>query len=177
MAEYTASYAEALYSLASGEQKAEAILNDLNCVCCAINENKDYIKLINSPDMVFEEKEKLLDDAFLNSVDKYVLSFLKLLAKNRIFNVVSDVRNEYENSYNKDNNIEKVTVVSAFELSDALKEKLKAKLDEMTKKTVMTEYKTDKSVIGGLIVRFSDSQIDASVKGRLEALKKSILMV
>ena len=71
--------------------------------------------------MVFEEKEKLLDNAFFNGVDKYVLSFLKLLAKNRIFNIVSDVRNEYEKSYNKDNNIEKVTVITAFDLSDALK--------------------------------------------------------
>ena len=176
MAEYAASYAEALYSLASCEQKAEVILNDLNCVCDAVNENRDYIKLINLPDMVFDEKEKLLDNAFVNSVDKYVLSFLKLLAKNRLFDIVCDVRNEYEKSYNKDNNIEKITVVSAFELSDAIKEKLEAKLEEMTKKAVKAEYRADTSVLGGLLIKFSDSQIDASVKGRLEALKEKLLM-
>ena len=177
MTEYAVSYAEALYSLASDEKKSDIILNDLRSICIALAENEGYVKLINAPDIVFEEKQRLIDEAFGASVDKYVLNLLKILAKNRLFNIVVSLKDEYEKSYNKDNNIEKATVICAFELSEALREKLEAKLNEITKKTVAAEYVTDKSVLGGFVVRFSDSQIDASIKGRLEALKEKLLAI
>lgn len=174
MAEYAVSYAEALYSLAADENKSKEILDDLECVCQSLSENRAYIKLINAPDIVFEEKEKLIDEAFGAGVDKYVLNILKLLAKNRLFNIIYDLKDEYEKSYNKDNNIEKATVISARELSESLKEKLLSKLCKMTGKTVVIDYVTDEKVLGGLVVRFSDTQIDASVKTRLEALKEKL---
>lgn len=172
MTQYAVSYAEALYELAGDEKKDGAILSDLDFVCSLLCENKAYIKLIDTPDITFEEKEKLLDEAFLQCVDKYVLNFLKLLAKNRLFGIVFSCRDEYEKRYNKDNNIEKATVISAKELSENLRSKLNLKLSEMTGKTVVINYETDSTVIGGLVVRFSDTQIDASVRGRLEGLKK-----
>ena len=44
----------------------------------------------------------------------------------------------------------------------------------MTKKEVNITYKTDKSVMGGLVIRFGDIQIDASLKTKLENLKKQL---
>lgn len=172
MAEHALAFAEAIYSLAVSENKERQILDDLIKTSDALGENKDYIKLMNAPDIAFEEKEKLIEQAFGESVCKYVLNFLKILAKNKLFHIVPLCKDEYEKSYNKANNIEKATVISAFELSDNLKEKLLEKLCEITGKKVSARYITDKSVLGGFVVRFSNSQVDASVKGRLEALKK-----
>ena len=105
MTEYAVSYASALYELACEESKSTEILDDLNTICDAVCENSDYVKLINAPDIEFKEKEKLLDEAFLNNADRYVLSMMKMLAKNRLFGILPLCRDEYEKSYNKDNNI------------------------------------------------------------------------
>ena len=76
--------------------------------------------------------------------------------------------------YNKDNNIEIVTAVTAVPMSDELKEKLADKLSGLINKTVVVHSKTDSTMIGGLVVRFSDTQIDSSVKSRLESIKNQI---
>lgn len=174
MTNLAASYAEALYMLAAEEGISESVLNDLEEICILLGENKDYIRLANESQINFETKKQLLDEAFLNNTEKYTLNFLKILAKKKIFHIIFDCKKEFEKRYNADNGIENVSCISAGELTKELKDKLKDKLEDMTKKKVNITYKTDKSVMGGLVIRFGDIQIDASLKTKLENLKKQL---
>ena len=65
-------------------------------------------------------------------------------------------------------------VVTSEPLSQALEEKLRAKLAAKSGKEVVINKKVDKSMIGGIIVRFDDREIDASLRKRLDDLRKSI---
>lgn len=176
MTNLSSSYAEALFDLSAEENTAKSILDDLSVICSVFAENKNYIKLMDAPQIKFEKKASLIDEAF-SGAQKHTLSFLKLLAKNRIFRIVFDCQKEFEKKYNEINGIEKVCVVSAYPLTDKIKEKLELKLAEITGKKIIASYETDKSVIGGLIVKTTNSQIDASVRTKLEQIKQRLCEV
>ena len=74
----------------------------------------------------------------------------------------------------KANNIEKVTVITAQELGEAMKEKLLSKLEKEYAKKIVPEYKVDADIIGGIIIRTENSQTDASVRSRLDAIKAQL---
>ena len=76
--------------------------------------------------------------------------------------------------YNKKNNIENVTAITAVELSDELKAKLISKLEKESGKKIQLETKVDKEILGGIILRTENSQTDASVRARLDAIKAQL---
>ena len=70
--------------------------------------------------------------------------------------------------------ITEVTVVSAVPLNDTSREKLLAKLQEMTGKTVRLTAKVDPSILGGLRLDLNGTRLDGTVQRRLERLRDSI---
>jgi F-type H+-transporting ATPase subunit delta len=65
--------------------------------------------------------------------------------------------------------------VSAFELTDALREKLLAALRKRLGADIRLLERTDPSLIGGLVLRFEGREIDGSFKSRLIELKQKLL--
>ena len=96
------------------------------------------------------------------------------MASKNILNLIFDCEKEYARLYRKAHNIERASIISAVELSDVQKENLVKKLEKMTGKTVCADFSCDSGIIGGLVVRFENSQLDLSVKSRLEDMKKHI---
>ena len=76
--------------------------------------------------------------------------------------------------YRKEHGIELVDVITAVPLSDEMSEKLKSKLEAKLSKKIILSVSVDPSILGGIIVRTENSQIDSSVKTRLENVEKQI---
>lgn len=168
------SYAEALFELSREEKAEKEILNDLSFVSSIFKENGEYLKLLNSYAVTKDEKDKMINDAFGSGLNKYSLNFLKLLSAKNILHLFFDCEKEFARLYRKSNNIECATVVSVIDLSEAQKEKCIEKLENMSHRKIIASFVTDPSILGGIIVRFENSQLDMSVKSRLEDMKKQI---
>ena len=82
--------------------------------------------------------------------------------------------NQFKLLYNKEKNIQEITAVTAIPLQGPLFDKLKEKLEQVTGKQVILTNQVDPSILGGVIIRMQDDQVDASVKTRLEDLKQHI---
>ena len=67
----------------------------------------------------------------------------------------------------------KVTVIEP--LSEAMREKVLRKLQEITGKECVIEEYVDPSILGGMVIQVGDTRIDGSMARRLEELKKSLL--
>lgn len=167
-------YAMSLYSIAMEENKLEVVFNDFELILKIFKENPDYIKLLNSYAIEKKEKERLIDEAFKNHIHVYTLNFLKILSTNNIINMFYDCEKAFRKRYYDDKGIEKVTVTTAVEISNQTKEKIKNKLEKMTGKKIIMQLSVDESILGGMIIRFANSQIDASVKNKLDDIKKHI---
>ena len=67
-----------------------------------------------------------------------------------------------------------MTVITSIPLKPDLKARLIKKLEQKSGKTVKLNEKVDPSIIGGIILRMGNSQIDNSIKGRLEAVAQQL---
>lgn len=173
MSSFSAVYAASLFSLAQDENIEAAVMEELMEISQIFEQNKDYSKLLDTPTLPLQERLGLIDSAFSDS-QEYVLNFIKLLCEKKCTYAFSDCVKQYEKLYNKANNIEKITVITAIPLSDALKEKLLSKLEKEYEKKVVAEFRIDKEILGGIVIRTENSQTDASIRSRLDAIKAQI---
>lgn len=172
MTDFAASYGASLYSLCKDENITEQVKGDLALVNSLLTE--DYLKLLDCPMIDLKKRIALVHEAFSDNVCEYVLNFLKLLTEKKAVYTFYDCAGKFEKLYNKDNNIETAVAVTAVPMSDELLEKLSEKLSALLNKTVIVKNKVDDAMIGGLVVRFADTQIDSSVKTRLDAIRNQI---
>ncbi|MEG2429499.1 MAG: ATP synthase F1 subunit delta, partial [Oscillospiraceae bacterium] len=136
-------YANALFSVATENNLEEQMLNELLSLREIFSSNTEYIKLMNSPIVVHDKKIALLQEAFGETICIYNLNLLQVLVDNLRFNLVCQIIDEYKNLYNEKHNIVAVTAITATDLSDILKEKLKTKIEKLTNKTVNMNFLID----------------------------------
>ena len=114
----------------------------------------------------------MLDDTLGAQVHPYVLNFLKILTEKGCIRQFPDCCDAYRGFYNEDNGILVVKAVSAVALSDVQKQKLTAKLEATTGKTIDLQCSVDAAQLGGLRLNYDGKQVDGTVKNRMDAIGK-----
>ena len=166
-------YAHSLFSLAEDEGLVEKIYDEIIGISEIFSENADYEVLLDTPAIPTEKRFELIDEAFASHME-YVVNFLKILCEKRCVHILRDCVKEYDKLYYEKLGIKRVTAITATKLSDELREKLIEKLErEWNSKIELTE-KVDPSILGGIVLRTDNSQMDASVRSKLEQLKVQI---
>ena len=167
MAAVDKTYGDALFSLVTEEDEKALpdILGQLKGVSEVFAAEPDFIKLLRTPTIPIEEKTALVKEVFDGKVHKFVVNFLCNFERILAY---------FTGLYNEKLGIADVTVTSAMPLSDTAAEKIRAKMAEITGKTVNMTLKTDNKLIGGVVISYGNTTIDGSVKARLEQLKADI---
>lgn len=167
------SYAEALYSLAVDEKVSDEIYYQLDAVKFAFTDNPELCKILDRPCTDSAERIAFIDRCF-KDVNRYLLNCIKVMGKRRVTVHFPEMADEFMKMYRKENGIEIVNVITAVPLSDEQSNKLKLKLEAKLGKKVILNTKVDADILGGIVVRTENSQIDASVKTRLDDIEKQI---
>lgn len=166
-------YSEALFSLSEEMGNSEAVLSDLNVTADILKGYPEYVKLLDTPAISVPEKLSLIDEAF-GSVTTTVKSVIKILAEKHSVHVFPDIVKEYAVRYNEARGICTAEIISAVELTESQTQKLKEKLENMTGKTIVIKNTTDKSLLGGIKLRYLGKELDGTLKARLSAIEKSL---
>ena len=174
MTEYARVYGGSLYDLAKDEQLAGEIKDELVVIKGLFKENPEYAKLLSEPSIKKEERTRLIEEAFGNKANRYVVSFMKLMCERGIINEFTGCCDEYVRRFNSDNNIAEAVVTSAVALSDSQLSALKAKLEKTSGKTIILVTKLDPKVFGGLKVELEGSEYDGTVTGRLSDISRKL---
>lgn len=168
-------YARALYELAEEEKAEKAMLDELGAVYGILRENPEYCRLLDAPNIAADERLELVSEAFSGKIGDLILNFMKLLVEKRIMHQFEKCFKAYRKLYNTANNTENVTIITAVALNEEQRVRLVSKLESITGKKLLPEYSVDKACLGGVIVRFESSQIDGSVKRKLDMLGQKIV--
>lgn len=174
MTQTSKEYAEALFALAAEEDMTEQFYNDLRLVLSEFRENPVYADFLSSPSIPLSERLNAIDEAFSQSVCEYVDSFLKILCQKDNIRLVYRIIMDFEELYRISKGISTARIISAVPLKKAEKEKLLSKLEKMTGKTVVPEYITSPSVLGGLVIYVDGRVLDGSLRRRLHDIKEVI---
>ena len=170
MTQIAATYAQALYDLAKDENLTEAILTQLQALQEGFSAEPDFLRLLSTPGLSKEERCGIVDASFREKVHTYVLSFLKILVEKGYVRHFADCCKAYKTLYNADHGILPVLAVTAVALNDTQKQKLTAKLETITGKTVELENRVDASVLGGVRLDYDGKRVDGTVQNRLDTI-------
>ncbi len=168
-------YAKAVLSLASDQNSAEAVNNDMKLIADTIAESKDLSETLQSPVISSSVKKAVLLEVFKKS-DKTTLSLIDTLVSNNRIDILGHVALKYNQLFDQSKGIELATVTTAIALSADLKKKVLAKAKELTGKNVEVENIIDESILGGFILRVGDIQYNASIANQLNKLKREFTL-
>ena len=103
-----------------------------------------------------------------------VQNFVRLVAENRRVAALVEIRDQFEVLKNAREGVQDVEIVSAFELDDAQRSELAARLEKSTGKKVTVHVTLDPHLIGGVKIIMGDKVIDASARAQLAALESTL---
>jgi ATP synthase F1 delta subunit len=103
-----------------------------------------------------------------------ILNFLKLLIEKHRMPVLFRIRAEYEALWEEENKLLPVHITSAVELDSSVVKQLGDRIAEQTDRKVDVSAQVDPDILGGIVVRVGNSILDASVRNRLEQLRKQV---
>ena len=87
----------------------------------------------------------------------------------------ADIANGFNDIYNQKNNVAKATVVTAIPISDKIKNQVLKKIQTLSNKSIEIENIIDEAIIGGFILRFENTEYNASFLQRLNKLKTELI--
>lgn len=169
-------YADALFMLTEELGTSDCVQRELSDAARALADNREYISLLETPALPMEEKLGLVDRAF-KSFDESLLSFLKILTEKRLIRYLGDVLRDYSSLYDESRGILRVEAISAVALSDTQLNAIAEKLSVKCKKQAIVSNTVSPEILGGLKLRYSGTQLDGSVKTRLDKIEASLKSV
>lgn len=167
-------YGSSLYDLATEENLAEVIWEEMNAVRQIMRENPDYMSLLSNASLSKQERTALLQEAFGEQVQKYLLNFLKILCERDLLGEFGGCCEEYRKRYYRDHNMVEAIITSAVALTREQLRALQTKLEAVTGKTVVPVQKVDTGLVGGVRVEMEGKMLDGSVQSRLQGLSRKL---
>ena len=166
-------YAEALFDVAKQKGKLDAIGADLAQLADAVEADRDLQVFLFSPHFTSAEKVAGLKRA-LSGADSELINFLELLVEKGRMTELFRIRRELEALWKVENKRIDVTVTSAVELDPAVVAKVGEEIERQTGQKVELASRVDDEILGGIVLQVGNMVLDASIRSRLEKLRKSV---
>jgi F-type H+-transporting ATPase subunit delta len=173
MEEIAQVYARSLFEVAKEQGRLDEIREQLGQVADALAETRELQLFFFSPYFSTEEKKQGLDRA-IDGADELVHNFLELLVEKHRMPAIFRIRREFDTLWEQENKLLPVTITSAVELDESTVRSIGDAIGKQTGQRIELTTKVDPSVLGGLVVRVGNSILDASIRNRLENLRRSV---
>jgi ATP synthase F1 delta subunit len=173
MEEIARVYARSLFEVAKEQDKLDEVREQLGEIVDALNADRELQIFFFSPYFSTEEKKDGLRKV-IDGADPAVLNFLELLVEKHRMPALFRIRHVYDELWEHENKLLPVEITSAVELDEEIARRIGDQIGEQTGQRVELTKTVDPDIIGGLVLRVGNSILDASIRNRLETLRKNV---
>ena len=173
MADAARVYAEALFEVGRDKGKLDSLQQQLGEFADAVDGNRELQVFFFSPYLSSAEKQEGIARA-ITGAEPELINFLELLVDKQRMTEIFRIRREFEELWKQENRRIDVTVTSAVELDPAVVEKIGQEVERQTGDEVDLSSKVDGDILGGIVLQVGNMVLDASIRSRLEKLRKSV---
>ncbi len=173
MADAARVYAEALFEVGRDKGKLDTLQQQLGEFTDAVDRNRELQVFFFSPYLSTEEKVDGLERA-VTDAEPELINFLELLVDKHRMPEIFRIRRELDVLWKHENRRIDVTVTSAVELDAAVVEKIGQEVERQTGEEVDLSSAVDSDILGGIVLQVGNMVLDASIRTRLEKLRKSV---
>ncbi len=173
MEEIARVYAHALFEAAEDKDKLDEIHDELAQFTDALNESNDMRVFFFSPYFSSDEKRKALGETVSGASGEFA-NFLGLLAEKHRMPAVFAIRRQFDELWAVAKKRLEVTVTSAVELDKSVVDDVGNAIEKQTGRSIDLQANVDPEILGGLVLRVGNRVLDASVRSKLEKLRKEV---
>jgi F-type H+-transporting ATPase subunit delta len=173
MEEIARVYSRSLFEVAKEQGKIDLVKEQLDIFTDAVEQNRELAIFFFSPYLSTEEKKQGLERAVVDA-DRIFLNFLEVLIENHRMPVLFRARKQFEALWDEEHRLLPVDVTSAVELDQQTVEELGSRIREQTGQNVELTSTVDPDILGGIVLRVGNSILDASIKNRLQQLRREV---
>jgi F-type H+-transporting ATPase subunit delta len=166
-------YGRSLFQVALEHGRLDELREQLGQFADALDQHRELAVFFFSPYFSSQEKRDALD-TLLDGADEIFINFLALLIENHRMPVIFRIRQEYQRLWDEENRTLPVQITSAIALDDATTESLGRTIGERAGRKVTLAARVDPDILGGIIIRVGNSILDASIRNRLEQLRRHV---
>ena len=173
MEEIAAVYARALFEVAEERDLIDQIHDELTQFADALSENRQLAVFFFSPYFSTEEKKEGLKKA-VTGADPAFMNFIEALIERHRMPAIFRIKAQYQDLWEDARDLLPVELTSAIELDSATVKSIGERVGEQTKRTVELKSMVDPDILGGIVLRVGNVILDASIRNRLEQLRKQV---
>ncbi len=173
-------YGEALYEvcLESGEDKALALMEEIQCIQKLLEQNPQFDELMKHPGISKQEKLQAADNVFKGRVSDELTGLLEVVISKERYKELPAIFAYFVDRVKEQQKIGVAYVTTAVELTPAQKNAVEAKLlGTSGYRKMEMHYSVDAAIIGGMIIRINDRVVDSSIRTKLNGLTKQLLQI
>lgn len=165
-------FAKALLQLAVEKKELDRIVEDMKLVNVTCRENRDLRVMLGSPVIKVDKKRRIFKKIFDDRLSKMTSTFFDIIFRRGREDLVLDISESFISQYKEFTKIQIVTIESATALNESNRKNVLDYIKSLTTETIELVEKVNPELIGGLVIRMNDLQIDSSVKSNLNKLEK-----
>ena len=166
-------YAKALFDAAKEKERLEQVRSDFADLVAALDESPDLRNLLRNPQIDVRAKQAGLDAVFAEA-DAVFRNFLRLAAEKGRLAEMDEIQREFERLVAVDERVLKVELTTAHELSKEETDEIIEQIASASGRRVEAKTSVDPDLIGGIVLQAGSYRADASVRGRLNALRQEL---
>jgi F-type H+-transporting ATPase subunit delta len=166
-------YARALFDAARDEGRLEPVREQLAQVVAAESEVPQLRELLRNPQLDPRVRSATVEELLAGS-DELLRNFLLLLVDKGRAGQLEEIAREFERMVAEHEGIVHAELTTAIELSDEEARDLLGRIEQSTGRKVEATRKVDPSLIGGIVLQVGSHRLDASVRGRLDRLRREL---
>ncbi len=170
----TVRYAKALFSLAGEKNLVPDLKKDMETLLQLSVESVEFVQLLENPVINATKKTEVFNTVFSGKVHPYTLDFLKIVAKNRRETYIPAICRNFIDFFKKEQGLTSVVLTTSTAINKPVREAIIALLKTEINSNIELKTIIDADIIGGLILRIDDKQLDASVTGQLHNIKNNL---
>ncbi len=168
-------YALGIYKAIDGKNFEET-KNELNAFAEILRSNRELKEFLLNPFYTKSQKrsvvEAVLKEIKFSDVSSNLI--LLLIDKGRL-HFLPFIINEFVKIWEDENNIYPVQVYTPLKLDAQIKKEILKSLEKKFGGKVDAEFILDKSLIGGILIKYKSTYYDGSISGALNKLKEKII--
>lgn len=165
-------YAKALFTLALETNQLETVARDIETIEAV--DHEEFRRIIMSPIISGDKKAELFQKVFGSRISELTQQFFNLVFQKGRVTSLSDIRLDFEQQYRDYKNIRIMKLVTAVDVSDAVKENIRQrvqKIERFRDCTLELEHSVNEKLIGGFLLQVGNELFDASIKHDLDFIK------
>jgi F-type H+-transporting ATPase subunit delta len=166
-------YARSLFEVALENNELDQIHDQLGEFTDALDKSRELQVFFFSPYFSGEEKKDGIGKIVEDGNERFV-NFLELVAERHRMPAMFRIRREFDQLWKQENRLLEVRITSAIELDDEIVRDIGERIESQTGQQIDLDANVDPDVIGGLVLRVGNIVMDASVRGRLQRLRKEV---